>query len=438
MFSIKKMRQGRFENWAGNVKIAGCTPHEPDTIEEICTLISQISEKHEMIRTVGAAHSFSPVAKPEQHLLSLHHMRGLLDVDAATQQATFWGGTYLYEVGPTLARYGLALENMGDIAEQTIAGAISTGTHGTGLKLTSLSNQVVKWGFIDGQGKLQEVTRGSDTLSQSLHLSLGLLGVIVYVTFQAVPLYALQYVSRHVDVTDTLKNAHLIAQAHRHAEWFYFPGQKKMQLKTMRQVEPSNQSGSYLQHQMDQFIENTLFQALSTTCKWYPKATKWVSELAANAVPNGRKRGLSYEIFPSKRQVRFVEIEYAVAIEQMTAVLEEIHFVLKSYPFAVHFPIEIRVAKGESGFLSPTQGQDTAYFAFHMYQGMDEEPYFKWVHTLMKKYKGRPHFGKINDLDYEQLQQNYSQLPLFLEERQKADPQGVFLTPYFRELFQLT
>ncbi|MGK4151686.1 FAD-binding protein [Kurthia gibsonii] len=140
MLSIKKMRQGRFENWAGNVKKEGCTPHEPQTIEEICTFVSHVYEKGGMIRSVGAAHSFSPVAKPEQHLVSLHHMRGLLDVDAVTQQATFWGGTYLHEVGPILARYNLALENMGDIAEQTIAGAISTGTHGTGLKLTSLSN----------------------------------------------------------------------------------------------------------------------------------------------------------------------------------------------------------------------------------------------------------------------------------------------------------
>ncbi|GED19120.1 D-arabinono-1,4-lactone oxidase [Kurthia gibsonii] len=105
------------------------------------------------------------------------------------------------------------------------------------------------------------MTRSSDALSQSLHLSLGLLGVIVYVTFQAVPLYALQYVSRHVDVADTLKNAHLITQAHRHAEWFYFPGQMKMQLKTMRQVEPSNQSKPYIQHQIDQIYRKYIISS---------------------------------------------------------------------------------------------------------------------------------------------------------------------------------
>lgn len=437
MLSIKKMRQGQFENWAGNIQKKGCTIHEPHTIEEVCTIISQTHMQHQTIRPIGAAHSFSPVAKPEQQMLSLHQMRGLIEVDAMKQQATFWAGTYLYEVGPILAQYDLALENMGDIAEQTIAGAISTGTHGTGITLTSLSNQIVKWGLVDGEGNLQEVTRGLDDVSQSLHLSLGLMGVIVYVTFQAVPLYSLKYVSRHVDVQDTLNNAELIMRAHRHVEWFYFPGQTKMQLKTMRQVEPSNQKESYLQRKWEHITENTLLQALSTTCKWYPKATKWVSQLASIAVPNGRKEGLSYEVFPSIRHVRFVEIEYAVPVEQLTAVLEEIHFTLKSHPFAVHFPIEIRVAKGEVGFLSPTQGQDTVYFAFHMYKGMNEAPYFRWIHTFMRKYNGRPHFGKMNELSWQHLNEQYPHLEIFLQQREQWDPHGIFLTPYFRDLLHL-
>lgn len=438
MLSIERLRTGKFSNWSQNENAQQLAFHEPSSIEEIASIVEMASSEKQTIRTVGAAHSFSPVAKPQHHAMSLHQLRGLVAIDQEHRQATFWAGTYLHEIGPVLKQYGLALENMGDIAEQSIAGAISTGTHGTGLKLHSLSNQVVKWGFIDGMGQYQEVTRNdNDNVSQALHLSIGLLGVLVQVTFQALPLYALRYHSSHCTVAETLKNASTIMHTHRHAEWFYFPGQEKMQLKTMDQLEHPTLQMSRFQKWTDDFMENNVLQLLSTGCKAFPKATHVVSKLSAMGVPTGTKEEYCYDIFPSPRKVKFLEMEYAVPIECFEAVLEEIHFVLKSKPFHVHFPIEIRVAAGESGFLSPTQGTDSAFFAFHMYKGMPHEAYFKWAHRLLEKYQARPHLGKMNQLNHEVMEEKYPQLAAFLAVRQHMDPQNIFVTSYFNDLFNI-
>ncbi|MBQ0140511.1 MAG: FAD-binding protein [Kurthia sp.] len=438
MLSIDKLRTGKFLNWAQNETAQQLNFHEPSSIEEISSIVEYVRAEKKTIRTVGAAHSFSPVAKPQHHSMSLHQLRGLISIDKEHRQATFWAGTYLHEIGPVLKQYGLALENMGDIAEQSIAGAISTGTHGTGLQLRSISNQVVKWGFIDGTGQYREVTRQeNDGMSQALHLSLGLLGVIVQVTFQALPLYALSYTSQHCTIEETLKNASTIMGEHRHAEWFYFPGQEKMQLKTMDQLESPTIQTSRFQKWTDDFMENNVLQLLSTGCKIFPKASHLVSKVSARGVPTGTKEEYCYDIFPSPRKVKFLEMEYAVPIAYFEAVLEEIHFVLKSKPFHVHFPIEIRVAAGESGFLSPTQGADSAFFAFHMYKGMPHEAYFTWAHRLLEKYQARPHLGKMNQLTYETMQAKYAQLHDFLAIREQLDPQNVFVTNYFNELLKI-
>lgn len=437
MLSIENLRTGNFSNWAKNETAKQLKFHEPASVEEISTIVNKVTSENQTLRTVGAGHSFSSVAKPQHHSMSLHQLRGLISVDQERRQATFWAGTYLHEIGPVLKQFGLALENMGDIAEQSIAGAISTGTHGTGIELRSISNQVVKWSFIDGTGQYHEVTRTDDKLTQALHLSLGLLGVIVQVTFQAIPLYALNYKSQHCTIEETLKNASTIMRQHRHAEWFYFPGQEKMQLKTMDLLEYPTTKTSVFQKWKDNFMENNVLQLLSTSCKYFPNISHLVSKVSAMGVPTGTKEEYCYDIFPSPRKVKFLEMEYAVAIEHFEAIIEEIHFVLKSKPFHVHFPIEIRVAAGEQGFLSPTQEKESAFFAFHMYKGMPHENYFQWAHRLLEKYDARPHLGKMNQLNFQAMKDKYPNLKEFLSIRQSLDPQNVFVTHYFKELLKL-
>ncbi|MGE7941437.1 D-arabinono-1,4-lactone oxidase [Lysinibacillus xylanilyticus] len=440
MFSIDKWKYGeKWTNWANNVISYPSEMCLPQSIEEVTKIVKHARESGKTIRVTGAAHSFSAVAMPEHIALSLHNMRGLIAVNKEKQEATLWAGTYLSEIGPLLAQHGFALINMGDIQEQTIAGAVSTGTHGTGVTLGSLSSTVTKWGFVDGTGTYREHTRGMDDLSEASHVSLGMLGVLVQVTIKVIPLYSLHYVGTR----DTLANGLTIfskdIRQHRHVEWFYFPGSETIQVKRMNAVAPVYQSdwSKRMESLKLQIVENGAFYAVSELCKWRPSLSGAMSKLAAANVVEGEKTGISYEIYPSPRSVKFQESEYAIPLVQFEACMEEIHATLKRGIFNVHFPLECRTTAGEAGFLSPTQGQESAFIAFHMYKGMPEEPYFEWVHTMMKKYKGRPHWGKQNHLTAQYVYELYPDIEKFLAIRRQYDPDHVFFTGYLRKLFTL-
>lgn len=440
MFSIEKWKNGeKWTNWAGNVISYPGEMYLPQSIEDVVNIVKQARESGKTIRVTGAAHSFSAVAMPEHIALSLHNMRGLIAVNEEKQEVTLWAGTYLYEIGPLLAKHGFALSNMGDIQEQSIAGAVSTGTHGTGVTLGSLSSTVTKWGFVDGTGTYREHTRGLDDLSESLHVSLGMLGVLVKVTIKVIPLYGLHYIGTRDTLTNGLTIFAEDIRQHRHVEWFYFPGSETIQVKRMDVVDPVYQSdwSRRIEIMKLQIVENGAFLAMSELCKWKPSLSGTMSKIAAANVVEGEKTGISYEIYPSPRSVKFQESEYAIPLMYFESCMEEIHATFKKGLFNVHFPLECRTTAGEAGFLSPTQGQESAFIAFHMYKGMSEEPYFEWIHTMMKKYKGRPHWGKQNHLTAEYVYELYPDIEKFLAIRRQYDPDNVFFTGYLRKLFTL-
>ncbi|MFJ7953377.1 D-arabinono-1,4-lactone oxidase [Lysinibacillus sp. NPDC096418] len=440
MFSVDKWKDGgKWTNWAGNMISYPGEMCLPRSIEEVALIVKRAREKKKTIRVTGAAHSFSAVAMPEHIALSLHEMRGLIHLDKEKKEATLWAGTYLYEIGPLLANHGFALINMGDIQEQTIAGAISTGTHGTGVTLGSLSSTVMRWGFVDGTGEYREHTRGDDALSEALHVSLGMLGVLVKVTLKVMPIYSLHYVGTRESLLNGLTTFTDDIRRNRHVEWFYFPGSETIQVKRMNAVAPVFQSewNKRVETLKLQIVENGAFFAMSELCKWKPSLSGTISKLSAASVVEGEKTGISYEIYPSPRSVKFQESEYAIPLTQFEACMEEIHATFTSGAFNVHFPLECRTTAGEAGYLSPTQGVESAFIAFHMYKGMSEEPYFRWVHTMMKKYNGRPHWGKQNHLTAEYVREIYPNAEEFLAVRAKYDPDDVFLTNYLKKLFVL-
>lgn len=424
-----------WSNWASTYTKNGVRIYRPQSIEQVSDVVKQALNCRQTVRPFGAKHAFSGVAQPDTIALDLQQLRGLIRVDKQNEQATFWAGTYLHEVGPALEQHGLALQNMGDIDVQSLAGAISTGTHGTGVTLGSISSQVVRWGLIDGEGVYREIFRG-DPIAEALHISLGLFGIIVDVTIQAVPVYGLHYESSRMTVSDTLNQFRSIVENNRHAEWYYFPGQSQMQLKVMNPVAYDDIQRRPAKA-IDNFLENNVLQAMSTICKMVPRATKWVSKLSADVVPIGEKEDVSYRIFATPRQVRFTECEYAIPLEHFEAFLEEFHHLMTRQLFNVHFPIECRTQKGEGGLLSPTQGRDCAFVAFHMYQGMPYKRYFRFVDELLTKYEGRAHFGKMNRYTRSELDRLYTDINIFLARRVEFDQQGVFMSEYAKNMLEL-
>lgn len=438
MFSIKNWGEGqKWTNWSENYLAYPSRFFTPNTIEEVCEIVKDHVVLKRTLRVTGAAHSFSPVAMPEQSAMTLHHLRGLISIDKEAYTATFYAGTYLYEVGPILAEYGLALSNMGDIQQQTLAGAISTGTHGTGITLGSFSSMVKRWGIVTGEGNYIEHERGQDALSQALHVSVGLLGVLVTVTIQVVPLYSLAFSSERSDFSTEMKNFQQSIRTHRNIEWFYFPASDQIQVKKMEQVAPVQQPivQKLVKQAKNQALENGAFYLVSEICKRKPAISLAISRFASKIVGEDSRTDLSYEIYPSPRSVKFVEAEYAIPVLQFEDCMEEVHDMFMRKQFDVHFPIECRTTAAEMGYLSPTQGEESAFISFHMYKGMDESKYFTWVREMMVKYNGRPHWGKMNAYNNANIEQYYPNALQFNEQRKQLDPHNVFFTSYFKHIF---
>lgn len=438
MFSLNNWQQGKkWTNWSGRYIAYPNQYYAPRSIEQLCTIIQEHAAQQRTIRVTGAAHSFSPIAMPEHSALSLHHLRGLIDVDTANCTATFYAGTYLYEVGPLLAQHGLALSNMGDIQEQSLAGVIATGTHGTGVTLGSFSSMVQTWGFVNGLGEYVEHTRADDDLSKALHLSVGVLGVLVKVTLQVVPLYSLGYTSERKNLRHELATYKESIRQNRHVEWFYFPGSESIQVKRMNlsPLVAQSQWTRKKEYWKLQLLENNAFFVASELCRIKPSFSAAVSKISSNVISEATRTDISYTLFPTPRHVKFVETEYAIPLEHFEDCLEEIHDMFCAKTFDVHFPIECRTTAAEDGFLSPTQNKESAFIAFHMYKDMDEDHYFAWVHQLMTKYNGRAHWGKVNCYDELNMQQLYPNFGKFQAIRRQLDPHNVFLTPYLRKIF---
>ncbi len=433
MFSVKNS----WVNWAGNVTAKPEYHHTPKNLQEIQELVDSCRIRGASLRVTGAAHSFSAVAQPDNDAMTLHNLRGLISYDTEAMEARLWGGTYLYEAAPLLEAVGMGFENMGDVQVQTIAGAVSTGTHGTGLTLGSLSNQVVAWTWIDGSGKINHHRRANDDLSKALSLSLGLLGVIVDVTLKTVPLYSLQVESIRLPFNEALAEWSAELKMNRHLEWFYFPGTTTVQVKKTNMVPLVRRSkrAKTMNVIKDGLIETVAFKAISEVCRIKPNLSRKMTALSASSAPTGVKTGIYHEILPSPRHVKFTETEYALPLTKFEEVIEEIHAFMLAHPFYVHFPIECRVTMGENAFLSPTEGRETVFLAFHMYKGMDDQPYFKWVHKLMKKYGGKPHFGKVNNLTAESIKLLYPEIKRFMAVREIYDPSEVFMSNYMKRLF---
>ena len=442
MFSLSDWQgNAKWQNWTGYVTATPEQKLAPASIEALQQIVKTALQEHKRVRVTGAAHSFSGCARPEEIAVSLHHLRGIDAVDKDAKEVTVFAGTYLHELGDMLREHGFALENMGDIQNQTIAGSICTGTHGTGITLGSLSSQVVAWEWVDGTGVLHKHRRAEDPtddeLSQALHISLGMLGIFTRLTLKVVDLYGLREESTVLSFDKGLAQFHQATQAHRHMEWFLFPGTNKLQQKTLTMIPPRPMSRwQKVKDAIEsKVVLNGAFYLISEIARKNPKYTRQVSQLSANNIPNTVREGYGYEIFPKPRGVVFNETEYFIKLSDFERCISEINAALLEDTKGSHFPIEVRSHKAEIGFLSPTQGQDSIALSFHVYKGIDSEPFFNWVKATMVNWQGRPHWGKVNKLSHDEIADLYPDLPKFLALRKQYDPHNVFMNKWLDEKF---
>ena len=425
-----------WRNWVG---YESCTPArfvEPEDKAALAGFVRQAAADGHNVRVAGSGHSFTPLVPTDGVLVSLDRMQGLIAADRATGLVTLQAGTKLYDIGPMLRAEGLALENQGDIDRQSIAGAVGTGTHGTGIRYGSISNQVRALKLMTAEG--EEITAATDhepDLFEAARVSFGSLGIMTEITLQALPAFNLKLTRGKMEVEACLAQADRLNAEHRHFEFFWFPHQKLCATKLLDETDEPVPERDAINYVNDVLRENATFGALCRIVRFMPRLAPTISRMIARGMGSGTDVNRSYRLFSTVRTVRFQEMEYALPAERGADALRELQAYIEGKRILVNFPIEYRWVKGDTIWLSPDYGRDSVHLSVHQFQGMPWQDFFAGAEAILRNHGGRPHWGKWHSLGAKELATLYPRWGDFVAMREKLDPKGRFLNPHLRRLF---
>ena len=429
-----------WKNWARNVS---CRPKSilfPNNEEEIVQIVEECSQNNQNIRLFGAGHSFTELVKNDDIILSLANYHGIVadSLDTQNNELTVFAGTTLKELGYLLNLQGLAMENLGDIDKQSIAGAISTGTHGTGIGLQSIANQITELELITGTGKILRISEKTDkNIFKAAQVSLGAIGIISKVRLHLLPAYNLEVEKKKDKLTSCLENIDNFRTNNRHFEFFWFPYTNTIQRKIMNISDKKVKNKPVRRYFNDVLLENVGLGMLAYPCRLIPTTfmCKSMNKIGSTLISSTKDINSSYKAIITPRWVKFIEMEYAVPMNEGVEVFQEIKTWIEKNNIRVEFPVEFRYVKQDDIYLSPFYQRDSAVIAVHMLKGMPWKKYFEGCETIFRKHNGRPHWGKRHTLKAHEFAILYPKWQDFQGIRKKLDPEGIFLTPYLKELF---
>jgi len=427
----------RWTNWAGTVT-ADVTVQTPATIPDLQDAVRRAAAANQRVKPIGAGHSFTAIGHTDGVQLCLDRLSGIVRADRETGLVTVLAGTRLHELNVALWHLGLSMSNLGDIDVQSIAGAISTGTHGTGVKLGGIATQVRALQLVLADGSLRDVDAVAEPeLFGAARVGLGALGVIATVTLQCEPAFALAAAEAPATLDAVLADLDMNVDSNDHFEFYWFPHTRRVLTKRNNRVLPGTelQPVGPLRHYVDdELLSNTVFDAINRLTTRRPNLIPRANAIAARALSARDYIDRSYNVFASPRRVVFREMEYAVPRAAVPQVLTEVERYLERSGEQIGFPVEVRFAAADDIWLSTAHGRESGYIAVHQYHRRDFEPYFRAVEAIAKDADGRPHWGKLHWRDAASLRETYPRLDEFAALRDKLDPQRTFDNAYLRQV----
>ena len=414
-------------NWARQQRCAPERIETPASEDELVRAVAGAGR----VKVVGSGHSFTDIACTDGVMLDLSRMRRVLGVDG--NEVTVEAGITLHDLGEELRSRGLAMENQGDVDPQTLAGAISTATHGTGGGFGNISSQVVGVRLVDGTGQLRDIREGDEL--RAARVSLGALGAIAAVTLRCVPAFTIHRIDEPRSLDDVLPRLEELVDSHDHFEAFAMP-YTRMALtltseRTDREPEPRAAATAFLH---DVVLENAVLGLFCRTGRAFPGLIPSLNRALARLMGRAERVDASNRVYANTRLVRFTEMEYALPREHLPDALERVLALIERRRLPVGFPIELRVVRPDDALLSTAYERPTAYIAVHQYVGMEFETYFRAVEAIMDEYDGRPHWGKRHYQSAATLRPRYPEWDRFAEIRERLDPERRFENDYLRRV----
>ena len=415
-----------WRNWSGS-QHSSAEIFKPMQMYELQNIV----KSHAHIRAVGAGHSFSALVKTDAVLINLDRFKGVVAFDEDQTQCTVQAGTRLYDLGEYLAPINQALLNQGDIDQQSLAGAISTGTHGTGIDLPCLSAFVEGFELLTADGELLQCDRQQNTdIFQAGRVALGSFGILTKITLQNRSRYKLKEQIRLCPLQEVFANIDQWKHQHRHIEFWAFLHSDQVMLKTLDETDDA------IQPRQDAWpSEDALLTLCSELTRRLPVTNPYLQKLLSVFVKPTCYVDWSNQIFPTPRNTKFNEMEYQLPVEQGLQCLEEVLHILRKHQVPMFFPIEFRYVKGDDIWLSPFYRRDSVSISIHQFHKQDYHAVFDLVEPILQKYQGRPHWGKLHSMNAALLRDLYPKWDDFMALRQQLDPNQKWLNPHLKQLF---
>jgi L-gulonolactone oxidase len=433
---VSSIRRGTWTNWAGNQSARPKWINEPASESDVADIVARAAKSNRTVKAVGAGHSFTSTALTDGHLLNMKHLNKIVEVDRANNQVTVEAGIHISELNEQLFELGLAMPNLGDIAYQTISGAIATSTHGTGAKISGIAGQVASMRLVNGQGEILDInSQHNPELLNVARVGVGALGIVTQVTLNVVPAFRLRAVEGAQKLDALIENLDELVETNEHFEFFWIPHTRwALTKRNNRTTDPVHIPSRAKQWYSKTFLENYAFGAVCALGRMKPNL---IPRLATALPSTGQSEIVdeSYRIFASERIVKFVEMEYAIPRQHCGEALQRIRSMIDEKGHKVSFPVEVRFTAKDDIALSTASGRDSAYIAVHMYKGMAYESYFRDVANIMSDYEGRPHWGKMHFLNQNELSKLYPKWNEFLSTRDQLDPSRTFANAYTEQVF---
>jgi FAD-linked oxidoreductase len=432
-------KNGTWRNWGGNVAARPARVVAPASVEELSAAVRKAAEDGLKVKAVGSGHSFTAIAATDGVLIRPQLLSGIRHIDREAGTVTVGAGTQLKRLNMALAREGLSLTNMGDIMEQTVSGATSTGTHGTGRESGSIAAQITALELVTADGSVltcsEKGTEEERAVFAAARIGLGALGIVTAITFAVEPVFLLTAREEPMPFDRVLAEFDELWAENEHFEFYWFPHTDSTNTKrNNRSAGPEQPVGQLAGWFEDEFLSNGVFQVAQWVGRAAPAAVPTIAQISSKALSARTYTDIPYKVFTSPRRVRFMEMEYAVPRGAVTETLRELKAMVDRSGLRVSFPVEVRTAPADDITLSTASGRDSAYIAVHMFKGTPYQAYFTAAERIFTAHEGRPHWGKVHTRDAEYFARVYPRFGEFTALRDRLDPDRLFQNDYLRRV----
>ncbi|MER5429029.1 D-arabinono-1,4-lactone oxidase [Streptomyces sp. NPDC002588] len=429
-------KNATWRNWGGNVTARPAREVTPASVDELAAAVRRAAEDGLKVKAVGTGHSFTSIAATDGMLIRPQLLTGIRNIDRDNMTVTVEAGTPLKRLNMALAREGLSLTNMGDIMEQTVSGATSTGTHGTGRESASIAAQIRGLELVTADGSVLACSeKENPEVFAAARIGLGALGIVTAITFAVEPVFLLTAREEPMPFDKVLADFDELWAENEHFEFYWFPHTGSTNTKRNNRSagprRPVSQVSGWIE---DEFLSNGVFQVAQWVGRAAPATIPTIAQVSSRALSARTYTDIPYKVFTSPRRVRFVEMEYAVPRAAATEVLRELRTMVDRSDLRISFPVEVRTAPADDITLSTASGRDSAYIAVHMVKGTPYQAYFTAAERILTAHEGRPHWGKVHTRDAEYFAQVYPRFGEFTALRDRLDPEHLFQNDYLRRI----